>query len=283
MIGVIGSGPAGISAAIYIKRANIPVTIFTNHKSSLNKAKFIENYYGTGKIKGQDLYNKGIESAKELAIDIIEDTIVDIEYNHKFILNGLTNTYQCDTIILATGTSIKPLKIPGIKEFEGKGISYCTTCDGYFFRNKKIAIIGNGEYAIHEYEYLKNISPNILRFSNQDSDRKSDKHIINGKIKEISGNQKVEKIVLENNSEYLVDGIFIADNYADSSILAKKIGIITKDNYIVTDENMSTNIPGIYACGDNTKGMKQVTKAVYEGMQAGINAINYIKTLKQKH
>lgn len=277
MIAVIGSGPAGISAAIYIKRANIPVTIYTSHKSALLKAEYIENYYGTGKIKGQDLYNIGINSAKEMKIDIIEDSIIDIEYNDTFILNGLKNKYKCNAIVLATGASIKQLNIPGITKFEGKGVSYCTTCDGYFFKNKKIALIGTGEYAKHEYEYLKNISPNILIFSNQDKEINRDKKIINGKIKEITGTNKVESIILENNSEYSIDGIFIADNYADSSILAKKIGIITKNNYIVTDGKMSTNIPGIFACGDNTQGMKQVAKAVYEGMQAGINAINYVK------
>lgn len=277
MIAVIGSGPAGISAAIYIKRANIPVTIYTSHKSALLKAEYIENYYGTGKIKGQDLYNIGINSAKEMEIDIIEDSIIDIEYNDTFILNGLKNKYKCNAIVLATGASIKQLNIPGITKFEGKGVSYCTTCDGYFFKNKKIALIGTGEYAKHEYEYLKNISPNILIFSNQDKEVNRDKKIINGKIKEITGTNKVESIILENNSEYSIDGIFIADNYADSSILAKKIGIITKNNYIVTDDKMSTNIPGIFACGDNTQGMKQVAKAVYEGMQAGINAINYVK------
>lgn len=278
MIGVIGSGPAGISAAIYIKRANIPVTIFTNHKSNLLKAEYIENYYGTGKIKGQDLYNMGIESAKKLEIDMIEDSIIDIEYSNTFILNGLKSEYKCDAIVLATGASIKHLNIPGITEFEGKGISYCTTCDGYFFKNKTIALIGTGEYAKHEYKYLKNISDKLLLFSNGDKKGIYNKQLINGKIKKIIGTNKAEKIILENNTEYPIDGIFIANGYADSSILAKKIGIITKDNNIVTDEKMKTNIPGIFACGDNTKGIKQVSKAVYEGMQAGISAINYINT-----
>lgn len=278
MIGIIGSGPAGISAAIYIKRANIPVTIFTNHKSNLLKAEYIENYYGTRKIKGQDLYNHGIDNAKKLEIDIVEDSIIDIEYNSTFILNGLKSNYKCDAIVLATGASIKHLNIPGITEFEGKGISYCTTCDGYFFKNKTIALIGTGEYAKHEYEYLKNISDNVLLFNNENKKDIHNKQIINGKIKEITGTNKAEKIILENNTEYPIDGIFIANGYADSSILAKKIGIITKDNNIVTDEKMKTNIPGIFACGDNTKGIKQVSKAVYEGMQAGISAINYINT-----
>lgn len=177
-----------------------------------------------------------------------------------------------------TGASIKHLNIPGITEFEGKGISYCTTCDGYFFKNKTIALIGTGEYAKHEYEYLKNISDNVLLFNNENKKDIHNKQIINGKIKEITGTNKAEKIILENNTEYPIDGIFIANGYADSSILAKKIGIITKDNNIVTDEKMKTNIPGIFACGDNTKGIKQVSKAVYEGMQAGISAINYINT-----
>lgn len=279
MIAVIGSGPAGISAATYIKRANLPVTIFTNHKSSLCKATLIENYYGTGAIKGNKLYEKGIEDANKLNIDIIEDTIVDIDYQNKFTLVGIKKEYKCDAIILATGSSISKLDIPGIKDYEGKGISYCTTCDGYFFRNKKIALIGNGSYADHEYEYLKNISDNIIRFSNNQEYQNKD--YINDKIIEIKGNGVGLSISLSNNKEIDVDGIFVANEYADSSTLARKIGILTENNNIIVDENMKTNVPGIFACGDNTKGLKQITKAVYEGMTAAMSAIKYYKNINK--
>lgn len=266
MIGIVGSGPAGISAALYIKRANIPVIVFTNHKSALEKAKLIENYYGTGKVSGKDIYNNGINSAKELDIDIIEEEILNITFDNTFKLESKMNEYVCDSIILATGSPIKKIIIPGISEFEGKGISYCATCDGFFFKNKKIVVIGNGDYANHEYNYLKNISNDILKLNIDD-------------IKSFDGDNILSSINLIDDKKISVDGVFIALE-PDSSALAKKIGLIEKDNRIIVDNNMQTNIPGIYACGDITPGLKQITKAVYEGMIAANSSIEYYKKKK---
>jgi len=267
MIAVIGSGPAGISAATYIKRANMPVMILTNHKSSLLKAKAIENYYGVGKISGENLYHQGLTNALALDIPIVEDEIVNISID-PMVVEGLEDTYHCDAIILATGSSEVKSNIPGVAEFEGKGVSYCATCDGYFFKNKKIVVIGNGEYAKHEYEYLKNISSDITLVSADT-------------IKTIAGNDSVEKLILNGGTEMLADGIFIAENYPDSSILAKKIGLLERNGRIGADEQMKTNIPGIFVCGDITVGPKQIAKAVYEGMIAANNAILFYKENKK--
>lgn len=267
MIVIIGSGPAGISAAIYIKRANIPVMIITNHKSSLVKAKSVENYYGTGKISGENLYYQGIASALELDIPIIEDEAVGISVEKGMSIEGIKDNYSCDAIVLATGSSVSKNYIPGVSSLEGKGVSFCATCDGYFFKNKKLIVIGNGEYANHEYEYLKNISPDITLL-NPDN------------IKSVTGIDKVEGLILNDDTEILADGIFIADN-PDSSVLARKTGIIEKDGHIATNEQMETNIPGIFVCGDITPGPKQIAKAVYEGMIAGNSAISFYKEKKK--
>jgi len=129
MIVIIGSGPAGISAAIYIKRANIPVMIITNHKSSLVKAKSVENYYGTGKISGENLYYQGIASALELDIPIIEDEAVGISVEKGMSIEGIKDNYSCDAIVLATGSSVSKNYIPGVSSLEGKGVSFCATCE----------------------------------------------------------------------------------------------------------------------------------------------------------
>lgn len=276
MVAVIGSGPAGVSAALYIKRANIPVIVFTNHKSNLLKAKEIENYYGTGKITGQNLYTKGIDSLKALKIDIIEDEITNIEVSEHFTLKGLNHDYSADSVILATGTNIAKPNIKGIKEFEGKGISYCATCDGFFYRDKNIALIGNSKYAKEEYDYLKGLTDKITVFTNGLDSQYFDNYIKDN-IKEIDGNNVVEKIILNNDKVYNIDGIFIANEYPDSSTLARKIGILEKNSSIIVDDNMETNIKGIFACGDNTPGIKQVSKATFEGMKAGMSAIKYYK------
>lgn len=266
MIAIIGSGPAGISAALYLKRANIPVIVFTNHKSALRKASEIENYYGTGKVSGNDIYNNGIDSAKKLDINIIEEEILSISFDNTFKLESKNNEYLCDSIILATGSLPKKINIPGINEFEGKGISYCATCDGFFFKNKKIAVIGNSDYAEHEYNYLKNISNDIIKLNIED-------------IKEFNGDNILSSISLVNDSIIPIDGAFIALE-PDSSALAKKIGLIEKDNRINVDINMQTNISGIYACGDATPGLKQIARAVYEGMIAANSSIEYYKKKK---
>lgn len=264
MIIVIGAGPAGISCATYLKRAGLDVSIITNNESTLLRAHKIDNYYGVGSITGKDLYEKGIKDATNLQINIIEDTIVNITKDKEFKLTGLKNNYNCSKVVLATGRSIKKVNIKGINDFIGKGISYCPTCDGYFFKDKTIGIIGSGKYLEHEYNYLKNITPDIFVFTNGIEDKLES--AITNKIKEVTGNNKLEKIILDDNTEYTVDGLFIVGDYADTNILTKKVGIITDNNNIVVDNNLQTNIEGIYACGDNTDGKKQIAKAVYDGM-----------------
>lgn len=266
MIAIIGSGPAGISAALYIKRANIPLVIFSNHKSSLEKAASIENYYGTGKVSGKDIYEKGLESIKNLGVEIIDEEILNISFDDSFKLESKNNKYYYDTIILATGSPKRKLNISGLNRFEGKGISYCATCDGYFFKNKKIAVIGNGDYANHEYNYLKNISADVIQLDVND-------------ILSFNGDSYLSSISLINETVD-IDGVFIAVDYPDSSELAKKIGLIQKDGRIIVDEYMKTNVPGIFACGDTTPGPKQIAKAVYEGMVAANSAIEYYKKKK---
>lgn len=276
MIIIIGSGPAGISCATYLKRAGLDVAVITNHKSALLYAHKIDNYYGVGSVTGEDLYNRGINAADYLGIKIIEDTIVNITKEDGFKLTGLKGDYSCSKVVLATGRSMKKLNIKGINNYIGKGISYCPTCDGYFFKNKTIGIIGSGQYLMHEYKYLKNITSNILIFSNGDNNIVFDS-AITGKIKEVTGNDRLEKVILEDNTEYMIDGLFIVGEYADTNILTKKVGIITENNNIVVDSNLQTNIEGIYACGDNIIGQKQVAKAVYDGMTVANSIINNSK------
>ncbi len=242
MIAIIGSGPAGVSCALYIARANIPVIVFTNHKSSLLKSKAIENYYGTGKISGEELYYQGIEDLKKLNVPIYEEEVLNIVWQEDFLIETNKKSYSAESIVLATGSSKKAPNIPNLSNLEGKGVSYCATCDGFFFKNKKVAVIGSEDFALHELEYLKNI---------------------------------VSEVTLLTTLE--VDGIFIANNYPDSNILAKKVGILTMDGEINVNHSMETNIPKIFACGDAVKGTKQIAKAVHEGMQVALQIINDYK------
>lgn len=275
MIAVIGSGPAGVSTALYLKRANKDVVVFTNHKSSLLKAKEIENYYGTGKINGNKLYQDGLSSLNDLNIELIEEEVFNIDFGNKLILETNKNKYEFDVIVLATGASKNKPKLKNIEKFEGTGISYCATCDGFFFRNKKIAVLGNSDFALHELNYLKNISSDLFLLTNGDS-LESEFITYNNKIKELVGETSLEKIIFEDNTELLIDALFIANDSPDSNVLAKKCGILTDKSGIVINEKFETNVPGIYACGDAVKGQKQISKAVYEGMLTATNIIEYI-------
>lgn len=275
MIAVIGSGPAGVSTALYLKRANKDVVVFTNHKSSLLKAKEIENYYGTGKINGSNLYQDGLSSLNDLNIELIEEEVFNIDFGNKLILETNKNKYEFDVIVLATGASKNKPKLKNIEKFEGTGISYCATCDGFFFRNKKIAVLGNSDFALHELNYLKNISSDLFLLTNGDS-LESEFITYNNKIKELVGETSLEKIIFEDNTELLIDALFIANNSPDSNVLAKKCGILTDKSGIVINDKFETNVPGIYACGDAVKGQKQIAKAVYEGMLTATNIIEYI-------
>jgi len=261
MIVIIGSGPAGVSAGIYLKRANKEVMILTTNTSSLKKAQLIENYYGVGKITGEELYNLGVKSAKDLDIPIVEEEVLDIsDYDNNFIVTTSNNKYECSSLILAMGSNRKTNIIKGQDLFEGKGISYCATCDGYFFKGKKVAVIGSGDYAKHEYEYLKNLTNDVSMYEAN-------------AISEIIGSDKVEKIVFKDNSTVDIDGVFIADDSPDGSVIAKKMGLYEQDGNIVVDDKMATNISDVYACGDITGHSKQIATAVYQGMISANSAL----------
>ena len=222
------------------------------------------------------------EQAKN--IEIKTDEVLDIEYgNGTYIVKTVNSEYETKTIILATGKSRKSSNIAGEKEFEEKGISYCAICDGFFFKNKNVAVIGSGEYALHEAEVLKNVTDKVSIFTNggQLPENRSIEiqNVIEGKIDSIRGEKKVESIVLEDNRSIPVDGIFIAEGIASSSDFAKKLGIIVKNNNILVNENMETNVPGIYAAGDCTGGLLQICKAIYEGAKCGLSIAKQLKNI----
>lgn len=282
---IIGKGPAGISSAIYISRSNLKVLVIGKNETALNKAHIIENYYGFDKpITGEELFEKGIQQAKKQNIEVKNDEVIDITWdNDKFIVKTVNSEYEAKTILLATGKSRNSTKIDGIKQFEGRGVSYCAICDGFFYRNKKIAVIGNGEYAIHEAEILKNVSEDVTIFTNgRELPQNRSIEITNfveGKIDSIKGKEKVNKIVLNDDIEYEVDGIFVAEGTASSIDFAKKLGIFLENDNIKVDENMQTNIPGIYAAGDCTGGLLQISKAVYEGAKSGLSIAKKLKNI----
>lgn len=280
---IIGAGPAGISASLYTVRANRKTLILYEDKSSLEKTDKIENYYGfENGISGKDLYETGIKQAKNLGVDVKKEEVIKIEMNmnnkdnYKFIVTTSNNVYKSKAVILATGNKKNKPKITGIEKFEGKGVSYCAICDGFFYRNKDVAVIGSGDYAISETNDLINVAKDVTILTNGEKApnfRADNVKIETRGIKEIKGDNKVEEVEFEDGTKLKTDGIFVAQGVAGSSDFAKKLGAITNKDKIVVNEKMETNISGLFACGDCTGGLLQVSKAVYEGAIAGLEAI----------
>lgn len=271
---VIGSGPAGITAAIYAKRRNLSILVISKGNGTLQKAEKIDNYYGfENGISGKELYVNGIKQAKNLGIDFIEDEVINIEYINQFTIETVNSKYEAKAVILATGVSRNVPNIKGIKEFEGKGVSYCAVCDSFFYKGKDVAVLGDGNYAIHEFETLKPVASSVTILTNGNTmveNRDSSIEVNSKKIREFRGDTKLEEVEFEDNTIQSLNGVFIAMGTASSSDLARKIGARIENNNIIVNESMETTVPGLFACGDCTGGLLQISKAVYEGAKAGL-------------
>ncbi|MCR5756655.1 MAG: FAD-dependent oxidoreductase [Selenomonas sp.] len=283
---VIGSGPAGVSAALYIRRSGVDVTVFSMgvSLSGLNKAEKIENYYGLAEpISGGELYAQGIEGAKRIGVEFVEDELLSLMFNDTFTgfqITGKTQVLEADSVILATGASRQTLKIPGMKEFEGKGVSYCATCDAFFYRGKTVAVIGEGPYALHEVQALLPHAARVMLLTNGIEslpDVPAGVSMLTEKIAAVAGGERVEKIIFANGTEQEVDGVFMALGTAGSTAIAKKVGVQLAGNSIKIDAWGATNVPGLFAAGDCTGGLLQVAKAVYQGAEAGLAAVKYLR------
>ncbi len=278
---IIGSGPAGVSASLYARRSSLDVTVISNGGGALLKAKEIENYYGFSDIvSGTELYNNGVEGAKRLGVEFVEGEVVALSYNGNFTVKTTNASYTADGVILATGTSRIAPNIAGLKAFEGKGVSYCAVCDGFFFCNRAVGVLGSGEYALNEVNELLSITPNITVFTNGESptvEFPKNVKVITEKIAKLQGEVLLGSVLLENGEEISLNGLFVAYKTAGSTALAKKVGATTDGNKIAVNENMQTNIKGLYACGDCTGGLLQIAKAVYEGVVAGTQIAKYLK------
>lgn len=283
---ILGSGPAGISAALYTARAGMDTLIVGRGGGSLTKTETIENYYGFPEpVSGKVLIKNGIDQAKRLGVNIVEDEVVGISYDGNFAIKTKSNDYHAPFIVMATGSSRQTPKIGGIKEFEGKGVSYCAVCDGFFYRKKEVAVLGCGEYALHEASELLQIADKVTILTNGEelsAEFPPEIRINKKKISSLEGENGILKSVCFSDGSALeTAGLFVAVGVAGSTDLAKKVGAETKGAYIVTDENKRTNIPNLYAAGDCTGGLLQVSKAVYDGAIAGTNIIKEFRKLKK--
>ena len=266
---IIGSGPAGVSAALYTARAGVDTTVLTRGPGALDRAELIQNYYGfAAPISGAELERQGIEGAKAVGVKFLTTEAVGLTYTDKLTVETLDGDYPADAVILATGASRATPRIPGLAGLEGHGVSYCATCDAFFYRGKDVAVVGSGEYALHEVQALLPVAASVTLLLNgapPAAEFPSEVTVRPEKIDAILGD------VVE------LAGVFVALGVAGSTALARKIGAAVENGRIVTDEKMQTTVPGLYAAGDCTGGLLQVAKAVYEGALAGTEAAKALR------
>lgn len=274
---IVGSGPAGISAALYTVRAGLDTTVVHNGVGALGKAHAIENYYGFAlPVSGEALAMSGLEQARRLGVKIVEDEITGIGFDGKLTLAGAAGDYAADFVILATGSPRTAPRIPGLGEHEGKGVSYCAVCDAFFHRGKPVAVLGEGEYALHEVSALKPVVRSVTLVTNGKTpsiEVPEDVRLDTREIAAVESDENSLRIRFTSGGVLPVSGLFVAHGVAGSAELARKVGALTEGNRILVDPTMATNIPGLYAAGDCTGGMLQVAKAVYEGALAGTSVV----------
>jgi len=297
---IAGAGPAGMAAGIYAARLNLKTLLIAKSIGGQisSKAVAIENYPGFEKIQGPELLKKMEAHLKSFGIEIKTGEVLEIKKKQNFIVLTKEKEYQACSVIVATGAKPKELNIPREKEFLGKGVSYCSVCDGPIFRNKTVAVIGGGNAGFETASFLTNIAKKIyiLEYSDQIKAfpyiqktvlaSKNTQVILQAQVMEIKGNKLVNSLVYEDrssNKEKIlnVQGVFVEAGYVASAPKTSLADFNKSGEIIVEFETMQTKTPGLFAAGDVNAGQfKQIVAAAGEGAKAALAAHNFIKRKK---
>lgn len=279
---IIGYGPAGISAALYALRSKLSVLLVGKDQGALEKAHLIENYYGLEKtLTGAELAEVGKKQALALGAEIANDELTDLFFDgNEFVATGLKGEYRGRACVMATGSARRKQPLPGLAEMEGHGVSYCAVCDAFFYREKNVAVLGSGEYALHECNELLPVVGSVTLLTNgaEPTANFSEKINIDKRpLKALLGKDTLEGVLFEDGSDTKIDGLFVALGSASAMDLARKAGAAFENGNAVLDKDFMTTVPGLYAAGDCTGGTLQVAVAVGEGAVAGLAAIKYLR------
>lgn len=282
---IIGNGPAGLSAALYLLRAGFSVTVIGQDNGALEKAGYIENYFGLGTPKtGHQLVEDGKAQVLRLGGQLLRDQVVGITWDGDFLVDTSRSQLTARSILLTTGTSRKVTPIDQLDRLEGRGVSYCAICDAFFFKGRPVALLGEGEYALHELKELLPITGPVTILTNgltPSVDFPPHVAICQSPIRRLVGKEKLEAVEFSDGSLLNVDALFVALGTAKGSDLARKLGIRLEDNRIVVNEQMATPLPGVFAAGDCTGGIYQISIAVGEGARAALSAIHFLREKKE--
>ena len=296
---IIGAGPGGLTAGIYAGRQGTRNLILDKDMAGGlgREVPAMENYPGYDMISGLELVEKmkkqAIKNCELKEMECVEE-ITNEDGEYRFTVKTSKETYQSKTIILATGSSHRQLGAKGEEEFRGKGVSYCATCDGFFFAGRDIVMVGGGNSALQEALYLKNLGANVTLIHRRD-EFKAQKHlqdkikeneiktIMNATVEEIKGNMLVESVVLKDTktgklSELPTNGVFVSIGYMPHTDLAYQLNVkLDESGHIITDKAQKTNVDYVYAVGDVCVGLKQWVVACGEGAVAATSAFEDIQ------
>lgn len=297
---IIGAGPGGMTAALYASRASLETIMIEQGApgGELMNTADVENYPGFGKIAGPDLAMKFYESATAFNAEVVYGMVekVEIDGSQKIVKVGEV-MYQAPVVIVATGATHRKLGAPGEEALSGMGVSYCAVCDGFFFKDKDVFVIGGGDSAVEEGTYLTQFAKSVTIIHRRDALRaqqilqerakKNPKVTIvyDSVVEEIIGTDAVEGVTIRNVKTNQVQtlqgqGVFVYVGLVPNSQIVDGLGVTNEQGWIVTDEMMRTNIPGLLAIGDvREKHLRQVATAVGDGSIAGQQAYDYIQSL----
>jgi thioredoxin reductase (NADPH) len=296
---IVGAGPAGLTAAIYTSRRGLKTLIITKGLGGETaNIERIENYPGFKEIEGFKLIKAMEEQVKSFGVEFVYDEVVKITTKGKsFIIKTTEKEYETKTIILAFGKTPRNLNVPGEKEFTGKGISYCATCDAPLFRGKTVAVVGGGNAALDATILLSDIAKKIYlvhrrdefrgfeSFVNEVKKKKNVELVLNSIVAEIKGNKTVKSVIIEDvntkkKREIEVEGVFIEVGSEVKTDFIKNL-VKLNNNQVMVNKNCETSCPGVFAAGDVTDTpFKQIVVSAGEGAKAGLTAYNYIHGIK---
>jgi len=296
---IIGAGPAGLTAGLYAARSGLKTLVLEEKVpgGAIIDTPLVENYPGFESISGHDLADKMAKQCKKAGAKINElEKVVDLDLKgEKKVVKTNRTVYTASAVIVASGSHYRTLGVPGETEFRGRGVSYCTLCDGAFFKGRNVLVVGGGNSAVVSARYLANIASHVGLAHRRDQLRAAEmlvKELVaqgveimwNTELKEVKGDTKVRRVVLVNNEtgktmEIGIDGVFVQVGEAPNSQVAEKAGVkVDEAGYILVDDRQRTNIAGVYAAGDvTTRPVKQIGTAVGEAIVAAGEAFGYIK------
>ena len=293
---IIGSGPAGLSASIYIKRANLNVLVIEKDyegTGQVAESGKVDNYLGIPGISGYELGEKFREHALKAGVNFLEANVINIKKQKDNIIrveleNG--EYVEAKTIIYAAGATHRRLNVLGEEKYLGRGVSYCAICDGAFYKNKVVAVIGGGDVALDDAVYLSEIAKKVYlihrrkEFRGAEStlnllkEKENVEILINSEVDSILGDDKVTGILLKNKREIILDGIFSAIGMTPKTEILKELIDLDEYGYVKADETGKTNLNGFFVAGDvRQKELRQIVTAVSDGANAATSAINYIR------